>query len=93
MESGPAEKKMKTRTIFLDGAEKIYYSKSTMNIETLVANLENTIKGKEIYLESIGTDPSTARSFILLNIDELKKILKDAKLVQQQLVDRREKIS
>ena len=64
-----------------------------MNIETLVANLENTIKGKEIYLESIGTDPSTARSFILLNIDELKKILKDAKLVQQQLVDRREKIS
>ena len=56
-----------------------------MNIETLVANLERTIAGKEIYLESIGTAPTAARSFVLLNIDELKKILKDAKVVQQQV--------
>ena len=54
-----------------------------MNIELLVANLENTIAGKELYLA--GCSNLTARSFVLLNLDELKKILADAKVVQEQV--------
>jgi hypothetical protein len=56
-----------------------------MNIETLVANLERTIAAKRFDLESIGTDATAARRFVLINIDELKRILKDAKVVQQQV--------
>lgn len=57
-----------------------------MNADILVENLERTIAGKEFYMQSIGTAPSAARSFVLLNIDELKKILADAKQVQQRML-------
>ena len=55
-----------------------------MNIELLIANLENTIAGKELYLAGC-TNP-TARQFVQLNVDELKRILADTKVVQEQVL-------
>jgi hypothetical protein len=55
-----------------------------MNIELLITNLENTIAGKELYLAGC-TNPTT-RGFVQLNVDELKRILADAKVVQEQVL-------
>lgn len=54
-----------------------------MNIDQLVANLENTIAGKEALLRRI--DRGVVRQFVEINLDELKKILVDAKAVQEQV--------
>jgi len=54
-----------------------------MNIEQLVANLENTIAGKELELASI-QNPNL-RDLVHVNVDELKRILVDAKVVQEQV--------
>ena len=54
-----------------------------MNIEQLVANLENTIAGKELLVASI-QNPAL-RELIQVNVDELKRILVDVKVVQQQV--------
>jgi len=55
-----------------------------MNIEQLVANLENTIAGKELELASI-QNPNL-RDLVHVNVDELKRILVDAKVVQEQFL-------
>ena len=55
-----------------------------MNIDKLVANLENTIAGKELLVASI-QNPAL-RELIQLNVDELKRILADAKVVQEQVL-------
>ncbi len=68
----------------VDFFQAVGYSISTMNIELLIANLENTIAGKELYLAGC-TNP-TARAFVQLNVDELKRILADAKVVQEQVL-------
>ena len=59
-----------------------------MNIQTVAANLRNTIAGKEFLLEKMqqGTDSqdavdravaSATMAFLKINIDELKRILAD----------------
>ena len=55
-----------------------------MNIEQLVANLENTIAGKELLVASIQNPP--LRDLVQFNVDELKRILVDAKVVQEQFL-------
>ena len=56
-----------------------------MNIDILVANLQNTIDGKEALLQRV-THPFV-REFIQINVNELKRILVDAKVVQKQVID------
>lgn len=59
-----------------------------MTIDKIRENLQNTIKGKELYLESIRKSIRTksrvdaamlgcAAEALRINLDELKKILKD----------------
>ncbi len=54
-----------------------------MNIDLLVQNLENTIAGKELLASTVTN--ATVRQFIQINIEELKRILNDAKAVQEQV--------
>jgi cell division septum initiation protein DivIVA len=54
-----------------------------MNIDLLVKNLENTIAGKELLASTVTN--ATVRQFIQINIEELKRILNDAKAVQEQV--------
>jgi cell division septum initiation protein DivIVA len=54
-----------------------------MNIDLLVKNLENTITGKELLASTVTN--ATVRQFIQINIEELKRILNDAKAVQEQV--------
>jgi hypothetical protein len=56
---------------------------SLMNIDLLVQNLENTIAGKELLASTVTN--ATVRQFIQINIEELKRILNDAKAVQEQV--------
>ena len=72
-----------------------------MNIETLVKNLEVTIEGKQWLLsqptdviKANGFTPLTpiVKEFIQLNIDELKRILADAKVVQNQMESLQEEL-
>jgi len=69
-----------------------------MNIQTVAANLRNTIAGKEQYLAAIinglqsakGVDRvvlKTTKAMLELNIDELKRILHD---VEQAILKERE---
>jgi hypothetical protein len=62
-----------------------------MTLETVIANLENTIQGKQALLRDIdfysGTPSSTAssqytREFLRININELNRILSDLKKVK-----------
>ena len=54
-----------------------------MNIQTVAANLRNTIKGKEKYLAELRKKydqtgvSSAVAEFLEINIDELNRILKD----------------
>jgi hypothetical protein len=54
-----------------------------MNIDLLVKNLENTIAGKELLASTVAN--ASVREFIGINIEELKRILNDAKAVQEQV--------
>ena len=54
-----------------------------MKIDLLVQNLENTITGKELLASTVTN--ATVRQFIQINIEELKRILNDAKAVQEQV--------
>ena len=54
-----------------------------MNINVLVANLERTIVYKQFLLETV-TQP-VVKQFVTINIDELQRILDDAKTVQKQV--------
>jgi len=54
-----------------------------MKIDLLVQNLENTIAGKELLASTVTN--ATVRQFIQINIEELKRILNDAKAVQEQV--------
>lgn len=54
-----------------------------MNINVLVANLERTICGKQLLLQTI--DHPDVKQFVSINIDELQRILNDAKSVQKQV--------
>lgn len=60
-----------------------------MNIETLVANLERTIAGKQLLLQTINHSSvnltDSVKQLVQINIDELQRILTDAKVVQQQV--------
>ena len=54
-----------------------------MNVDLLVKNLENTIAGKEL-LASTVTNVDVLQ-LIQINIEELKRILNDTKVVQEQV--------
>ena len=67
-----------------------------MNIQTVAANLRNTIAGKEALLSSIRAASQmdldiaaemvnhTTEQFLNINIDELKRILADVEVCCQQ---------
>lgn len=50
-----------------------------MNIKTVAQNLRNTIASKEALLKDYQylREPSAVRDYLEVNIDELKRILKD----------------
>ena len=54
-----------------------------MNIDLLVKNLEDAIAGKQLLASTVTN--ATVRQFIQINIEELKRILNDAKAVQEQV--------
>jgi hypothetical protein len=54
-----------------------------MNIDLLVKNLENTIAEKELLASTVAN--ASVREFIGINIEELKRILNDTKVVQEQV--------
>ena len=61
-----------------------------MNIQTVIANLLNTIEGKETYLRALkkkGYDSTGVRSavieFLELNLEELNNILNDCMAVRE----------
>jgi hypothetical protein len=55
------------------------------NIDLLISNLENTIKGKSILLKHCYDHPILAQ-FIEINLEELGKILLDAKKVKEDIL-------
>jgi hypothetical protein len=71
-----------------------------MNIQTVAQNLRNTIAGKVEYLATLNRElanvyldendyivSNTTADFLKLNIDELKRILKDVELCAKQASD------
>lgn len=65
-----------------------------MNIETIASNLRNTISGKEMLLETYknpGMNPypkfvkETMIQLLEVNIDELKRILKDLEACSKKI--------
>ena len=62
-----------------------------MNIDKLVANLENTIAGKQLLVASI--EHPQLRELIQINVDELKRILADARVVQKQILQLEEELN
>ena len=62
----------------------------SISIHTVVANLKNTIAGKEAYREKLlGAEPSLPNSvmceMLRINIDELKVILYDVEQCAEQM--------
>lgn len=56
-----------------------------MNIDVLVANLENTIAGKQMLLESLSWANPLIREMVQINIEELQRILADVREIQKNV--------
>jgi hypothetical protein len=57
-----------------------------MTLETVIANLENTIHGKRQLLDGMIDYPmalTVTREFVQINIAELERILEDLKQINQ----------
>jgi hypothetical protein len=58
-----------------------------MTLETVIANLENTIRGKRLLLDDMmayhGGSTNVTREFLQIHIDELERILADLKKINQ----------
>ena len=57
-----------------------------MKLETVIANLENTIRGKRQLLDDMmayhGGSTNVTREFLQINIAELERILTDLKRIE-----------
>ena len=62
-----------------------------MNINKLVSNLENTIADKQWLVALI--ENSELRELIQINVDELKRILADVRVVQKQILQLEEELN
>jgi len=56
-----------------------------MTLETVIANLENTIQGKQALLSDMdfyGGSNRYTREFLRININELERILADLRVIE-----------